>query len=165
MSIVKLGASIYPQFATANPATGAALNADSTPTVSIEEDGAAMAYAPTVTNIAAGLYRVQIDATSGNGFEVGKQYAAYAVATVAGIAGREHIGMFEVTTYSEQEQSLTLNQVLQFLRNKLITDPVTGIATLYDDAGTPLLTAQLYEGATTAQTYRGQGAERRERFT
>lgn len=53
----------------------------------------------------------------------------------------------------------------RLLRNKLITDPTTGIATLYDDAGTtPLLQAQLYEGTGTGQTYRGQGAERRERY-
>lgn len=52
------------------------------------------------------------------------------------------------------------------LRNKSITDPVTGILTVYDvDGVTPLLVAQMYEGVTTAQPYRGQGAERRERLT
>ena len=51
------------------------------------------------------------------------------------------------------------------LRNKSITDPVTGVMTVYDTDGvTPLLTAQMYEGISTAQTYRGQGAERRERL-
>lgn len=53
----------------------------------------------------------------------------------------------------------------KLLRNKLVTDPGTGVATLYDDDSvTPLLTAQLYETAAGGQTYRGQGAERRERL-
>ncbi|KKN45879.1 hypothetical protein LCGC14_0678740 [marine sediment metagenome] len=52
----------------------------------------------------------------------------------------------------------------QILRNKIVTDPVTGIMTLYDDAGGVLLTAQLYEETGTGQAYRGQGAERRERL-
>ncbi len=54
----------------------------------------------------------------------------------------------------------------QLLRNKSITDPVTGVQTVYeDDSATVLVSGQLYEGADTAQTYRGQGAERRERLT
>lgn len=51
------------------------------------------------------------------------------------------------------------------LRNKTVTDPTTGIMTVYDTDGvTPLFSAQMYEGVTTAQTYRGSGAERRERL-
>jgi hypothetical protein len=51
------------------------------------------------------------------------------------------------------------------LRNKTVTDPVSGIMTVYDvDGVTPLLVAQLYEGITASQPYRGQGAERRERL-
>lgn len=52
------------------------------------------------------------------------------------------------------------------LRNKLTTDPTTGVASLYDDDDTTVLeTAQLYEDIDGTQTYRGTGAERRERFT
>jgi hypothetical protein len=59
-----------------------------------------------------------------------------------------------------------LTLIERILRNKSVTDPVTGIQTWYDtDGTTPLLTAQLYEGTGTGQTYRGQGAERRERVT
>lgn len=51
------------------------------------------------------------------------------------------------------------------LRNKTITDPATGVMTVYDvDGVTPLYTANLYENSTTSQPYRGQGAERRERL-
>jgi hypothetical protein len=55
-----------------------------------------MGYAPTVSNVATGLYKVQIDATAGNGFEAGKRYSVYVAATVGGIAGRDGIGEFEV---------------------------------------------------------------------
>lgn len=51
------------------------------------------------------------------------------------------------------------------LRNKTVTNPTTGVMTVYDvDGVTPLYSAVLYESISTAQTYRGQGAERRERL-
>jgi hypothetical protein len=55
--------------------------------------------------------------------------------------------------------------VARFGRNKFITDPSTGIATLYDDDGvTVLAQGQLYEDAAGSVPYRGRGAERRERL-
>ncbi len=96
MNPVGLGDSVYPQFGTTSASTGAATNADSTPTVTVEEDGVAMGYAPTVTNVATGLYRYQVDVTGGNGFEAGKRYVVYAVATVGGITGRAPIDEFQV---------------------------------------------------------------------
>lgn len=58
-----------------------------------------------------------------------------------------------------------LKVVQQILRNKQITDPNTGVMTVYDDDGTTVLfTANLKEDAAGAQAYRGQGAERRERL-
>lgn len=51
------------------------------------------------------------------------------------------------------------------LRNKTVTNPTTGIMTVFaDDGTTPLLTAQLYEGIDQVYTYRGQGAEVRNRL-
>jgi hypothetical protein len=286
MTPVSLADSVYLHFGTSSASTGAATNADSTPTVTIEEDGIALGYAPTVSNVAVGLYRVQIDATAGNGFEAGKRYSVYAAATVGGVTGRDGIGEFEclgtdldvvggridvaistrlatagytapdnagITSISSRLPaalvggridasvgamaadvltaaaiaadavaeiqsglapsadtatllarltatraalldnlvgidatvssrlaaaaytapdnttigtiSTRLILVEKVLRNKLITDPTTGIATLYDnDSSTPLLTAQLYENASGTQTYRSQGVERRERF-
>lgn len=96
MNQVGLGDSVWVHFGTSSATTGAATNADSTPTVTVAEDGTDMAYAPTVTNVATGLYKVQIDARAGNGFEAGKRYSLYAVATVGGITGRDGIGEFEV---------------------------------------------------------------------
>lgn len=52
------------------------------------------------------------------------------------------------------------------LRNKTVTDPVTGLMTVYaDDGVTPLLAAQLFEDAAASQPYRGQGAEYRGRLS
>lgn len=96
MKNVALGDSAFSYFGTASASTGAATNADSTPTVVVAEDGTDMGYVPTVTNVATGLYKVEIAATSGNGFEAGRRYNLYAVATVGGITGRDGIGEFEV---------------------------------------------------------------------
>ncbi len=96
MNQVFLSDSTWVHFGTSSATTGAATNADSTPTVVVAEDGTDMGYAPTVTNVATGLYKVEIAATAGNGFEAGRRYSAYAVATVGGITGRDGIGEFEV---------------------------------------------------------------------
>jgi hypothetical protein len=96
MTPVSLGDSVFLHFGTTSTTTGAATNADSTPTVNVAEDGVALGYAPTVTNITTGLYMVQIDCTGGNGFEAGRRYSVYVAATVGTIAGRDGIGEFEV---------------------------------------------------------------------
>jgi hypothetical protein len=96
MSPIFLSDSAYLRFGTASSTTGAATNADATPSVVIAEDGVDLGYAPTVTNIATGLYQVQIDATAANGFEAGRRYVVHAVATVGGVTGRDGIGEFEV---------------------------------------------------------------------
>lgn len=62
-------------------------------------------------------------------------------------------------------QTGRMARVEKLLRNKQITDPVTGKLTLFDDDDvTPLLEGDLYEDADGTQPYRGQGAERRERL-
>lgn len=63
------------------------------------------------------------------------------------------------------EQDDRLERIEQFLRNKYVTNPDTGKAIVYNDAGTSaLFEADLFEDADGTQAYRGQGAERRERF-
>lgn len=60
-----------------------------------------------------------------------------------------------------------LNSVIiaKILRNKLISNPTTGLLTLYDDDGvTVYLTAQLYKDAAGTIPYNGTGTERRERM-
>lgn len=68
--------------------------------------------------------------------------------------------------WSESEaiaMSAKVDIATAILKNKTITNPLTGIMTIFDvDGTTPLLSAQLYETADGATAYRGQGAERRE---
>lgn len=65
---------------------------------------------------------------------------------------------------SSDEQD-RLERIEQLLRNKYVTNPATGKAEIYNDAGNAVLfEADLFEDADGSQAYRGQGAERRERF-
>lgn len=100
---VKLDDTIYLHFGTASASTGAATDADSTPTCTVEEDGVALGYGPTVTNVATGLYRITIVCTTGNGFEAGKRYSIFVVATVGGVTGRDGVAEFEVVTRSTDD--------------------------------------------------------------
>lgn len=108
---VALEDTVYLHVGTTDPSTGGAANASSTPTVTVEEDGVAMGYSPTVTNVATGLYRITIVCSAANGFEWGKRYSVYLVATVAGVTGRDGIAEFEVgdagAAWSVWEEILT----------------------------------------------------------
>lgn len=53
----------------------------------------------------------------------------------------------------------------KLLRNKIITNPLNGTFTIYDDDDTVLLSGNLWENAAGGVAYRGRGAERRDRLT
>jgi hypothetical protein len=58
-----------------------------------------------------------------------------------------------------------LNLLHVIARNKVVTDPTAGTITVYDTDGTTVLwSADLFEDAAGTQTYRGQGAERRDQY-
>lgn len=59
---------------------------------------------------------------------------------------------------------MSVTVLTQLLRNKRVLDSTTGIETIYDDSGAALFTRQVYENAAGTQTYRGQGADRVERY-
>lgn len=62
-------------------------------------------------------------------------------------------------------QDERLARIEKFLRNKRITDPVTGKQTVFDDDNTTVLgEGDLFEDVAGSQPYRGQGAERAERL-
>lgn len=62
-------------------------------------------------------------------------------------------------------ESARLERIEKFLRNKRITNPSTGVQTVYDDDGSTVLgQGSLFEDAGATQPYRGQGAERAERL-
>lgn len=71
-----------------------------------------------------------------------------------------------VWAHASATSSMTkLEMIEKILRNKSITDPNTGEFVLYDNNGTDeLFRVPLWEDAGASQSYRGQGAERRERL-
>lgn len=94
---ISVGDTIRVCFGVAN-AAGTAINADSLPTAVVLDSGSAMAYSPTVTNIATGLYEVAIVLSAANGFARDRAYNAYVTATVAGVTGTDGITAFQITT-------------------------------------------------------------------
>lgn len=92
---------IYRDFITSSPTTGAAADADSTPTAEVFEDANdTPILTPTVTKRTSktGNYRVPIACTAANGFEAGKSYNVVVSATVGGVAGKAAIATFQVRT-------------------------------------------------------------------
>lgn len=81
--------------------TGAATDADSTPTAEVFEDATDTAIlTPTVTKRTSktGNYRIPVACTAVNGFEAGKSYNVIASATIGGIAAKCKVGSFQVRT-------------------------------------------------------------------
>lgn len=99
---IKLGDTVRILFGTSD-STGAATDADSTPVVTVYEQGTALGYSATVTNKATGLYEVAIVCSTGNGFEVGKEYSAAVAATVDGVTGRDGIASFAIVSRSPDD--------------------------------------------------------------
>lgn len=93
---VELQDTIYPRFFT-HDGTGAAADADSTPTVNVKEDGgAAFTTGVTVTDDGVGEYYATIECTTANGFEVGKWYEVAAIATVGGVVSKQSLCRFQL---------------------------------------------------------------------
>lgn len=94
-----LGETIVVDFTTARFDTGAATDADSTPTCEVFEDDTDTALTITGGSIAkrtskTGAYRIKVPCTAANGFEVGKSYTVHALATVNSVAGRGVVTQF-----------------------------------------------------------------------
>lgn len=69
----------------------------------------------------------------------------------------------DALTVKMDENQVVLTLLRRIVDNKLLTDPVTGIMTLYSDDGTTAIREwDLTEDVAGTQTYRGNGAERRE---
>lgn len=77
---------VHGSIATFNPNTGVNKDADSTPTLTVYEEGSSTALTVTssVTNITTGRYRFQVTVEASAGFEAGKFYEVWATATVTG---------------------------------------------------------------------------------
>lgn len=90
---------IYVDFITSAPTTGAASDADSLPTCEVFEDATDTAIVtPTVVKRTGktGDYRAPIACTAANGFETGKSYNVVVTATVGGVVAKAVVKTFQV---------------------------------------------------------------------
>lgn len=94
---VVIGQSPTVDFTTINPLTGQVSDADFLPTCDIFEDTTDVPIMSPVVTKRVGLtgdYRVSFDATSANGFEVGKSYNVIVTVTVGGVTEKAPIASF-----------------------------------------------------------------------
>lgn len=93
-----LGRTLYFDFV-CHTTVGAVSDADTTPTVEIFEndtDTAILSPTPVKRTSKTGNYRVSVECTSANGFEIGKFYNIVASATVGGTTSKAVVGTFTV---------------------------------------------------------------------
>ena len=96
---VKLESSVTFDFITSSFSTGAAADADSTPSFEVFEDATDTALTLSTSSIAkrtgkTGNYRATFTVAAADGFEAGKSYNVVASATVSSVAGKGVIGRF-----------------------------------------------------------------------
>lgn len=107
---MELESTSFVDFIVSSPTTGGAVDADSTPTIEVfENDNDTSIYTPTAVKRTdkTGNYRVQIDATTANGFEKGKYYAVIASATVGGVVCKMLINSFTIVDQMEKLTNVT----------------------------------------------------------
>jgi hypothetical protein len=74
-------------------------------------------------------------------------------------------GLIAVSTGAGPDLTNEVMTIMRLLRNKMVSDPNTGQATLYaDDDVTPLYVAPIFEDVAGTQPYRARGSDRRDRF-
>ena len=167
---VKSQQSVTVEFTTAHPTTGAPTSGDTTPTGTLFVDGVANAAAVTVTNITTGVYRAAVTLpTLSAGQIVGIRITAV-VATVSGTSvvwqdTADTALPSDILTQITGTLEPNVLLALQLLRNKVVTDPATGVMTIYADNGTDVLfTANIYQDVAGTVPFTGTGANRRNRL-
>jgi hypothetical protein len=105
-----LGETVYLDFITSAPSSGAAADADGTPTVEVFENATSTPIlSPTATKRTSktGDYVVTVACTTENGFEVGKSYNVIASATVGGVPAKCVVDRLLIREYSVDGVNLT----------------------------------------------------------
>ena len=106
-----------------------------------------------------GQYSVRLVGSNNNIFDVEN---GILVQNQVQVIPTNSAGLIVVT----QQAPLDIELFRKILQNRKVTDPVTGILTIYDDDDvTPLLTANIYEDASGTVPYRSRGLERQDRLT
>lgn len=98
MDVAPLDSVLYYDFATSSPVSSSAVNADSTPTFAVYENGASsdIGVGGNASNLSTGLYGLSFTCSAANGFELGKCYNVVATAIVGGITGKKPLGRFRL---------------------------------------------------------------------
>lgn len=108
----KLEETIIVDFITSSPTTGAATDADSTPTCAVYEDTTDTAIlTPTVVKRTSltGNYRVPVVCTAANGFEATKSYSVVISATVGSVAAKAIAANFMMRTRAVDDLATPTN--------------------------------------------------------
>jgi hypothetical protein len=122
----ELAETIYADFITSSPTTGAAVDADATPTCEVFEDATDTAIlSPTVTKRTGktGNYRIPIACTAANGFEAGKSYNVVVSATVGAVAAKAIVQTFQVRAVAVAGASQASVDAIAAKTNNLPIDP------------------------------------------
>lgn len=117
---------IYFDAIVSNPATGAAVDADSTPTFAVYEESTdtdiGVGGNLTKRTSLTGNYRGSFTASDANGFEAGKWYSVIASAVVGGVTGKVVARSFRIvvaeTTAGVSEVALTTNNHQELARTR-----------------------------------------------
>jgi len=155
-------------FATSDPATGAAADADATPTGTLYVNGTADDAVVTVTKITTGLYKAALTLPE---LDPGDVASLRIAATVSEVAAGAVV--WQDTAQTPIDAALTgIGSVddkaalaVKLLRNKVTTDAASGEMTVYDDDGTTVLfTADIYEDVAGTTPYEGTSINRKDRL-
>jgi hypothetical protein len=131
----ELEETIYCDFITSSPTTGAATDADSTPTCEVFEDATDTAIlSPTVVKRTGktGNYRVPVVCSAANGFEAAKSYNVVVAATVGAVAAKAVVQTFQMRTNGADDLAASIltratpANVATELANVGLTTTVTG---------------------------------------
>jgi hypothetical protein len=106
-----------------------------------------------------GAYTVRLAGSNNNLFDVEN---GVLIQNTVQVIAQNSAGLVVV----QQAADMDFTLLRKVMTNKNVTDPTTGIMTVYDDDGvTVLLTAAIYEDAAGTQPYRSRGLERQEKLT
>lgn len=133
---------IYVDFITSSPTTGAATDADSLPTCAVyEETNDTALVTPTVVKRTSltGNYRVPVVCTAANGFEAAKSYSVVISATVGAVAAKAIAANFQMRT-NDVDDVKSDTAAVKTKTDNLPSDPAdaSDIATSFTTVNTKL---------------------------
>lgn len=120
--------------------------------------------APYSVRFENGTYSVRLVGSNNNIFDV---EAGILVQNTVQVIPTNSAGLIlkAVGSALTTEEAKTLTNIFKLARNKIITDPVAGTLTVYDDDNvTVLFQGNLFQDAAGVTSYVGAGAERREQL-